>query len=1404
MANSDSLLPYPRWASPSEAATYGKIGTIDAPAYSCVGFAMMAHWFIYAQKNTDNVAAEHIATINLSSSSAQTNLTKYAREGDMLVFRTSKTNGNYSHAAIYTGCTSSAVKVLDSNWGGSTGNTCKMQEHTISYSTYAYVEISRATNATDETVAVTSVSLATTEINLGKGNTYALSATVSPSNATNKAVTWSSSNTAVATVSSSGVVKGIAPGQATITATTKDGGHKATCSVTVSGDVYTITYDLNGGTWGQGNTQAKNEGEDLILVDETPSRPGYTFLGWESLDGIVTEGEWVTEKPANGDYETGYKYYTYGYEYNSDYTYAYGPNKNTVWSSSLGTYSAAKLRYFWLIESTNHGESFYPAKTGNTASNFKAPYLSETGAAGTATIRNTNFYFESVVYKQDTIGFPVYQPGETFKRDENVTLSAIWMEGTGDSSIPTGNTGDCYWRLEDGILMITGSGAMGNYSNDSPAPWNEYKDDITTITIRDGVTHIGEQAFYYCTNVTTVNIADSVMYIESSAFCGCANLTNITLPKNLKSLRSSAFHDCGALTSITIPASVNYIDTGVFNYCNSLTNITVAASNAYYSSIDGVLFDKDAKTLICYPGGKTETTYTVPDGVETIGSYDAFFKCNNLTSVVLPDSVAIIGVCAFLSSANITDITLGRGLTSIGDNAFLFCSSLSDIWYAGSEADSANIIIESGNAKIQNATWHYAETTDDSDTNDEELVADSRLESIELIALPDKLTYKAYYYIELDGAVLRLHFADGEQEDIILDRPFSYINNRAYYYSDHLQEIFTVSLNKSHYNRPGTYTASLQAFGHKATFNITVENLSETYSITNIENSFSRDTADDNVLIIQARQEDGSVINMKVLGYESQDGAPNIVITDQGVISGCFVVDDSWLSLSLHFDGDPYSGYGYTYGTDNSLGSYHYYTALLQATKVMESWRISSHYTGEITKENIDGIVETVLLLADAQPAKYSGTYIQSLIHAHFGMIVDLSMSEKYDASTDIYNGGPWYGDVSAATFYQMPIRLDYNIYTGWEYSYEYYAEWENELTNCRKVSLKLANDQTISEYHSFNPIYNASNVVPDLYVTQTHVRPNNTFEVNLHLPGSILVRSLGVNNIIYDAENLELIGSEWLLTDALLTDWDQENQIGAATLLTNTAIDGNIVKLTFRVKETATECDLNISLGFMATAMNGNAENNYLYSEKSTSVSVSLLDPMDVVMTDVNCRPGETIEILVSIPEATDIKTLGISSIWYDVDILELVGGEWLLDNSLVSDWNADLSIGALTFAENTTVSGNFFKLIFTVKEDAPDCITPIGCSVTAKQMVGNTEATILVMLEFSSVTITHILTGDMDGNEAVNSNDVVFLLYHTLFPSMYPANQNADFNHDGAVNSNDVIFLLYHTLFPSMYPLS
>ena len=291
-------------------------------------------------------------------------------------------------------------------------------------------------------VKVTGISVSPTSASLTVGDTKTLTATISPSNATNKAVTWSSTNIGVATVSSSGVVTAKAPGTATIKVTTSDGGFVASCPVTVNAKTYTVTYDANGGSGGP-TSQTKEAGVGLNISSTVPTRSGYIFKGWKAPDIVGTNG-WITTEPASGTYETGYKYYTwgyecdhcrdYGYDYDVDYTFDVGDVKQDVINdvkanpSVYGTYTPSKLRYFWKIESTNKGNSYYPGQNGTTYNYFDADYIAEDGKTGTVSIYKTKYYFESMVYKQEAVTGKIYQPGDSYTSDENVTLTAIWEE----------------------------------------------------------------------------------------------------------------------------------------------------------------------------------------------------------------------------------------------------------------------------------------------------------------------------------------------------------------------------------------------------------------------------------------------------------------------------------------------------------------------------------------------------------------------------------------------------------------------------------------------------------------------------------------------------------------------------------------------------------------------------------------------------------------------------------------------------------------------------------------------------------------------------------------------------------------------------------------------------------------
>jgi hypothetical protein len=197
-----------------------------------------------------------------------------------------------------------------------------------------------------------------------------------------------------------------------------------------------------------------------------------------------------------------------------------------------------------------------------------------------------------------------------------------------------------------------------------------------------------------------------VTSISSSAFSNCTSLASITIPDSVTTIGSSAFSNCTSLESITIPESVTTIGDAAFSSCTSLASITVDENNTAYKDIDGNLYTKDGKTLIQYAIGKTDTSFTIPDGVEVIGGA-AFVYCTSLASITIPESVTKIGSYAFCGCKSLASITIPESVTTIGYYAFYDCYRLTDVYYTGGVEDWATISIGDYNSYLTGATIHY-------------------------------------------------------------------------------------------------------------------------------------------------------------------------------------------------------------------------------------------------------------------------------------------------------------------------------------------------------------------------------------------------------------------------------------------------------------------------------------------------------------------------------------------------------------------------------------------------------------------------------------------------------------------------------------------------------------------------
>lgn len=217
---------------------------------------------------------------------------------------------------------------------------------------------------------------------------------------------------------------------------------------------------------------------------------------------------------------------------------------------------------------------------------------------------------------------------------------------------------------------------VGGYEGDFFNGVVKIPEYITPDGVSYKVVSIKEYAFSSFYSIISVTIPSSVKNIKEGAFSECFGLTSITISNGVEYIEAAAFSGCEKITSVTIPVSVKeFLE--AFWGCNSLVSFNIDKNNPYYSSADGVVFNKDKTQLLLCPNGKSGS-YTIPNSAKGIGE-SAFFACKNLTSIVIPNSVISIGRNAFGYCTNLTSINIPQGVSEIEDYVFWGCKSLGSV-----------------------------------------------------------------------------------------------------------------------------------------------------------------------------------------------------------------------------------------------------------------------------------------------------------------------------------------------------------------------------------------------------------------------------------------------------------------------------------------------------------------------------------------------------------------------------------------------------------------------------------------------------------------------------------------------------------------------------------------------------
>ncbi|MBE6818184.1 MAG: hypothetical protein E7517_03365 [Ruminococcaceae bacterium] len=315
--------------------------------------------------------------------------------------------------------------------------------------------------------------------------------------------------------------------------------------------------------------------------------------------------------------------------------------------------------------------------------------------------------------------------------------------------------------FETNIFIISGTGAMDNFTSTS-MPWYAFKDEIKTVIVENGVTTIGENAFWNCKAIESVTLGDTLESIGKYAFSGCESLESIHLPNSLTSigvqafgnceslesiaipsgvtsLATSTFASCGALKTVTLPTTLTKIGAAAFSRCYNLQTVGYAGTQENWNAVE-ILDSNDPLLAVKPQTGDIIRTGTCGENVtyilnETTGlltisgtgamyDYDMmenpspFNNNQKIKEIVVESGVTNIGDDAFTQLTKLEKVSLPSTVTSLGKDAFAFCFLLADInipesvQSIGKEAFSAcyaltSITIPKGVKTIGKSTFWY-------------------------------------------------------------------------------------------------------------------------------------------------------------------------------------------------------------------------------------------------------------------------------------------------------------------------------------------------------------------------------------------------------------------------------------------------------------------------------------------------------------------------------------------------------------------------------------------------------------------------------------------------------------------------------------------------------------------------
>lgn len=491
----------------------------------------------------------------------------------------------------------------------------------------------------------------------------------------------------------------------------------------IPGDArYVVCYDV---TEEEKQVRFVNWSDEPVYIQGPALEYGFEYVGPESIIGVPTGNMNRTLTGFCGD-DVTYMYKSNGTLLISGFGDMYDfENESAVpWSSKMSSISTVLI---------SEGVTSIGNHAFENASKFSViefptsiQRIGDNAFAGCTNLCTVNYLGGNELWNLVSVGENNDLLVKRINSDEEIIEDKVEIENM------SGACGDniVFVLDENGSLTISGTGSMKNFDSSKPAPWSTVMDSITSVTVEEGITSIGSQAFRHAKQLCEVKLPESIQYLGNSCFSGCTSLKSITLGVNISDIGAYAFSGSG-LTEVHYQGDINQwnnISVGksndvlsnclIFDVVEEEVHYEAAASSellsgscgdsiTYILNADGSLVISGSGEMKNFDSSKPApwssmmdsiTSVVVEEGITSVGN-QAFRHASNISTVSLPSTIYSIGSNAFSGCSSLRTIVLSAGITNIGAYAFSGVG-LESATYLGDESGWANVEIGKNNDSL--------------------------------------------------------------------------------------------------------------------------------------------------------------------------------------------------------------------------------------------------------------------------------------------------------------------------------------------------------------------------------------------------------------------------------------------------------------------------------------------------------------------------------------------------------------------------------------------------------------------------------------------------------------------------------------------------------------------------------